>query len=94
VNGPGIYRFDNTPSGKPYIGKSVNVNTRIQQHPNTGKYLGGPVDVMRMPNAANVQLRIQEQSAINQAGGLGQLENKINSIAPKYWDDLNIQGPM
>lgn len=88
----GIYQFQGA-SGKQYIGKSVNITERIIKHTSTGKYQGGPVNIQGMPYATNQQLRIQEQIRINEAGGINSLENQINSIAPRYWDDLNIQGP-
>ena len=65
----------------------------ISQHAYTGKYTGGPVRIYSMPNATNLQLRMQEQAMINQAGGIQQLDNRINSIAEKFWDDLGIPPP-
>jgi hypothetical protein len=45
-----------------------------------------------MPFAPNIELRIQEQTLINASGGIGNLENKINSIRPELWDELGIPG--
>lgn len=49
-----------------------------------------------MPGATRTQIRIQEQILINKSGGIGHpdVANKINSIAPKYWDELNIDPPL
>jgi RHS repeat-associated protein len=87
----GIYKFNNTPSGKPYIGKSKDVPKRMQQHSYSGKFQGGTYEFWRLPYQPNLQLRIAEQKAINAAGGVDKLHNRINSISPTYWDDLGIK---
>jgi hypothetical protein len=89
----GIYKFAAS-SGKPYIGQSINIANRIDQHAASGKYPGGSVSTINMPNATSIELRIQEQIQINAAGGPDKLENAINSVAAKFWDDLNIPPPL
>lgn len=90
----GVYSF-NGASGNAYIGRSVDMSARVGQHSSTGKYPGGVVNTHTMSDATLLQVRIQEQNMINAAGGVrsGQIENKINSIATKYWNDLNIKPP-
>ena len=94
-NTQGIYNFKAT-SGKTYIGKSVNPQARIMQHERAGRYPGGNVNVTSAPSASPLQLRVLEQNTINRFGGLksGKLDNKINSVAERYWDDLDITPPM
>ena len=89
--GSGVYQFNTTTAGNQYIGKSVDITRRITEHTSAGKF-GSNLSRINMPGASNEALRIVEQTQINRAGGIGTpgLENKINSIAEKFWDDLGI----
>jgi RHS repeat-associated protein len=89
----GVYEFTAS-SGEQYIGKSVNVASRVgSAHAALGRYPGGPVSVTEMPNASDLALKIQEQININAAGGPSKLDNKINSISSDFWNELNIPAP-
>ncbi len=89
----GVYEFTAS-SGEQYIGKSIDIASRIGRgHVGTGRYPGGPVTIQGMPDATELELRVQEQTNISAAGGPAQLDNKINSIAAKFWNDLNIPPP-
>lgn len=79
-----------------YIGRSVNVAERWYQHQaasGTGRELLRYQIVEGGTNLSLNSARVLEQNLINQFGGVkgGQLLNKINSVAPKYWKDFGIK---
>ena len=92
-NARGTYQFTTT-SNQTYSGMSnTNIGARLNSHATRGVYQPGtPVSVTRMPNATKLDIRVQEQMMINKSGGIGDpyVANQINSIAPKYWDDLGL----
>jgi RHS repeat-associated protein len=92
----GTYQFL-TESGETYSGMSArSIGSRIAAHTQSELYSGGsPIKVNAMPNASRLEIRIAEQELINASGGPGDanVANKINSIASKFWDDLNIPPP-
>jgi RHS repeat-associated protein len=98
----GVYRFTDANNGKPYIGKSINLDRREAQHNSKGRVTPGTWESFPMPGATNTQIRVREQQMIIQEQlkqgfkpGIDPpfmgLANKINSIAPKYWDDMLIE---
>lgn len=90
---PGVYQF-NQANGQVYTGMTTRpIATRLQEHVASGKLIqGAPVRTMDMTGASRLQIRVQEQTWMNQAGGAGSSStgNMINSVSPKYWDGLGI----
>jgi RHS repeat-associated protein len=90
---PGVYQFTQS-NGQLYTGMTTRpITARLQEHVATGKLVQGmPVRTMDMSGASRLQIRVQEQTWLNQAGGLGNPNNGnlINSVAPKYWKELGI----
>lgn len=94
---PGTYQFQQ-PSSQLYSGMSIrSIGRRISVHSSANRVdYTKPINTVSMPGATRTQIRIQEQILINKSGGIGHpdVANKINSIAPKYWDELNIDPPL
>lgn len=90
---PGVYQFTQA-NGQLYTGMTTRpIVTRLQEHVASGKLAPGTqIRVQEMSGASRLQIRVQEQSWLNQAGGLGNPNNGnlINSVAPKYWNALRI----
>jgi len=78
-----------TKDGAKYHVDSGNVVDRIRRH-NVDVDRTQPIQV-REVEGPRINRRIEEQKDINE-DGLDNLENKINSIDPKYWKELGI-GP-
>ena len=90
----GIYIVEDAATGLPYVGRSFFVADRIAQHIASGKITPAAAAAAQMfPVASRLKtLRIAEQQMINRLGGMksGQLANKRNEIAERYWHNLGI----
>lgn len=86
-----IYRVDGdkTPSGKPYIGSSDNLDNRAR-NARDGRDRSGAEIVDTYPKGDRDARRAAEQRAINENGGVPNLDNKRNEIAPSKWSDFGI----
>ena len=79
-----------------YIGITMrNPEIRFAEHYSSGTARANLIysTINVKGNLSRTQARILEQTLINYYGigsKGGQLLNKINSIAPKYWDNLSI----
>jgi len=78
-----------------YIGKTTDLERRKYQH--GARIVPGTWEPTPLPNRTNSELKMAEQAMINaELARLGihlpvpslGLANKINSIAPKNWDDI------
>ena len=84
-NGAGLYSFLDT-SGKPYVGKSIDLARRLAEHLRAGRItLSSPISVRNLDNIANSALADAEQLAIQGCGTPGKtveatLANKINAV--------------
>lgn len=89
----GTYQFI-TPSNTTYSGMSTrDIGARLSSHVRRGIYEPGKqVTINPLQNASRIQIRSAEQKLINGQGGIGApgVENQINSIAPKFWDNLGL----
>ncbi len=83
-----IYKVpgNKTPSGKPYIGRSDNMPNRIKGA-RDGRDRTGAEPVGSYPKGDVKAGRVAEQKAINENGGVRNLDNKRNEIAPRKWQD-------
>ena len=78
----GIYQF-NGRSGKPYVGQSRNIPSRLAQHARSGK-LPPESEVSTTEVVGGKTAReIVEQRRINELGGIENVENERNPIGPK-----------
>ncbi|WP_139488009.1 DNRLRE domain-containing protein [Brevibacillus dissolubilis] len=80
--------------GAKYVGKTNNNETfkkRRAAHDRNGKKAGEYYKYSVLKDRIKLsELRYWEQYYINKHGGKSKLQNKINSIAPKYWKDLGL----
>jgi hypothetical protein len=79
--GEGIYEFVSS-TGKTYVGQSVDVATRLEQHLETGKLLEENIDTVETAAVEGGKLarEIAEQQRIDQLGGVEVLQNIRNPI--------------
>jgi len=89
---PGVYKFLGQ-TGKDYVGKSVDLIQRIGTHISTGKLTPDNIQTLEVQVADLANLRVLEQTVMNQNGGKQVLENVINSVAPQFWQGLGILLP-
>jgi hypothetical protein len=86
-NAEGLYSFMDK-SGKPYVGRSIDLARRLAEHLRAGRIsLDSPISVRRLDNIAKEALGNAEQLAIQGCNGgraVGEgantLANKINAI--------------
>ena len=83
-----IYKIDGkyTESGKPYIGSANDLEARIKSGHSTGgdgrlREHAKEIDTYDINNPA--ERRVKEQAAIDENGGVGNLDNKRNEISDK-----------
>lgn len=86
-----IYRVDGskTPSGKPYIGSADDLEKRAKTATD-GRDRKGAEVIATYPKGDRTARRVAEQKAINENGGVKELDNKRNEIAPSKWLDLGV----
>lgn len=86
-----IYRVDGskTESGKPYIGSANDLEKRAK-NANDGRDRTDAEEVGKFPIGDKNARRKAEQIAINENGGVANLDNKRNEIAPSKWKDHGI----
>ncbi|MES1165653.1 MAG: RHS repeat-associated core domain-containing protein, partial [Verrucomicrobiota bacterium] len=77
----GIYEFTGQ-SGKKYVGQSGNIPKRLQQHTRSGKLPKGASVTTKEVQGGKTAREIAEQKRIDELGGIGNLENKVNPIGP------------
>lgn len=89
-----IYCVDgaNTQSGRDYIGSTDNLDQR-KRDVSDGRNRDEAKIIDTYPKGNREARRIKEQKAINDRGGVDELDNKRNEVAPKYWDEKGISGP-
>jgi len=95
IFGAGVYKFASH-NGLPYIGRTKDVWRRIQEHVRSGKLDPediGSIEFVEVNDGIEAQ-RFLEQDWINASGGIKRLENRINSIAGKYWEGYGIPDPV
>ena len=80
---------DKTSSGKPYVGRSDNFPQR-QRDSSDGRDRTDAEIVDTYPKGDRDAGRAAEQKAINDRGGVGQLDNRRNEIAPRNWPSYGI----
>jgi RHS repeat-associated protein len=83
---------DKTKSGKPYVGSTDDMNER-QKDTSDGRDRVGAEIVDHYPKGDRDTRRRKEQQAINDRGGVENLDNKRNEIAPKKWDATGVSPP-
>ncbi len=79
-----------TPSNKPYIGSSDDLAKR-NKTANDGRDRTGAEIVGTYPKGDTAARRKAEQQAINDNGGLKQLDNKRNEIKQKDWEKSGVR---
>lgn len=81
-----VYVFTGT-TGRKYVGISSNIDRRLAQHVRAGSVT--PANALAAQrfevSGSRLSMRIAEQRRINGFGGVGVLQNRINSIAPRHW---------
>ena len=88
-----IYKVpgDATPSGKPYIGRHNQPNPAKTRRSTDGRDRT-KAEVVGEYDAADVAAgRKAEQGAMNAEGGVGNLDNRRNEIAPEKWEANGIE---
>lgn len=98
-----IYERTNIHTGKVYIGQAKSSKRFLmRQQEHERKYRKENNIKSREPNyrfrvidrkPAGKQLRIAEQQAINDYGGIAKLENKRNAVRPSKWKQYGIRPP-
>lgn len=83
---------DKTSSGKDYIGSTDNMGNR-QRDKSDGRDRQGADVVDTYPKGDRDVRRAKEQQAINDRGGIGNLDNKRNEVAPRKWPNMGITEP-
>ncbi len=86
-----IYKVpgDYTPTDKDYIGSTNDLEQRIKNG-NDGRDREHAEVIDTYPIGDRAERRRKEQQAINDNGGVSNLDNKINEIAEKKWDKLEL----
>ncbi|PPE71885.1 hypothetical protein C3942_20955, partial [Solimonas fluminis] len=83
---------DKTGSGKDYVGSTDNLGNR-QRDKSDGRDREGAEVVDTYPKGDRDTRRAKEQQAINDRGGVNNLDNKRNEVAPKHWPSKGITPP-
>ena len=86
-----IYKVggDKTPSGKPYVGRTIQPTPRSRgSRDGRDRSDAEIVDTYDPEDLASG--RAAEQGAINREGGVDALDNKRNEVRPDDWEDLGI----
>ncbi|RWR19138.1 GIY-YIG nuclease family protein [Agrococcus lahaulensis] len=83
----GVYTFRSSRGGLTYVGMSSNIAARLRAHQRSGLLPRSNLSTVRtIPvNGGALQRRIREQYEIQSRGGVRNLANRINSIAPRLW---------
>ena len=79
----GIYSFYDSGTGQTYVGRSNDIRRRILEHirsPRRTVDLSKGFKILELRGLSLENLRIAEQLAIRDCGGVGRLSNKINSL--------------
>jgi RHS repeat-associated protein len=82
----------NTSSGKDYIGSTDNLGNR-KRDKSDGRDREGAEVVDTYEKGNRDDRRTKEQQAINDKGGVDNLDNNRNEVAPKYWPQKGITPP-
>jgi RHS repeat-associated protein len=82
---------DKTKSGDDYIGSTDNMDQRKRAKDGRDREDAEVVDTY--PKGDTDARRAKEQKAMNDRGGVENLDNKRNEVAPKNWDSLGIKPP-
>jgi RHS repeat-associated protein len=83
---------DKTSSGKDYVGSTDNLDQR-KKDTSDGRDREGAEVIDSYPKGDREERRTKEQRAINDRGGVENLDNRRNEIAPKKWPDYGIDPP-
>jgi hypothetical protein len=83
----------NTSSGKDYIGSTDNMDQR-KKDKSDGRDRNGADVVDTYPKGDRDARRTKEQQAINDRGGVDNLDNKRNEVAPNKWPTKGIIPPL
>ncbi len=83
---------ENTTSGKDYIGSADDKRVR-ERDSSDGRDRRGSEVIDTYPRGDRDARRSKEQKAINDRGGVSELDNKRNEIAPHKWPDFGIKPP-
>jgi RHS repeat-associated protein len=82
-----------TDSGKPYIGRHNKPDPDKTRRSNDGRDRK-EANVIEKYDAKDVaEGRLKEQNAINDRGGVQNLDNKRNEISPKNWEAKGVKPP-
>jgi RHS repeat-associated protein len=83
---------DKTGSGKDYIGSTDNLDNR-KRDKTDGRDREGADIVDTYPIGDRETRRSKEQQAMNDLGGVDNLDNKRNEVAEKKWPNMGITPP-
>jgi RHS repeat-associated protein/uncharacterized repeat protein (TIGR02543 family) len=83
----------NTSSGKDYIGSTDNMDQR-KKDKSDGRDRNGADVVDTYPKGDRDARRTKEQQAINDRGGVDNLDNRRNEVAPNKWPTKGIIPPL
>lgn len=81
----GIYMFHDLRAEKPYVGRSVDVLRRLNEHLRAGRINDKSV-IKVLSGLTDNALPAAEQLAINGCGGKGNMANRINAVSKGRWD--------
>jgi|GEM_PF-4314889 len=87
-----VYRVPGnaTESGQPYVGRSDDLAQRTK-NARDGRDRTQAEVIDTYPKGDTAAARTAEQRAINENGGVANLDNKRNEIAPSKWGDFGIE---
>ncbi len=83
---------DKTSSGKDYIGSTDDMDQR-KRDKSDGRDRNGAEIVDTYPKGDRDARRRAEQNAINARGGVNNLDNHRNEIAPRKWPSKGVDSP-
>lgn len=82
----------NTASGRDYVGSTDNLDQRARDK-SDGRDRTGATVIDTYPKGDRNKRRSKEQQAINDRGGVENLDNRRNEVAPRKWEDMDIKPP-
>jgi hypothetical protein len=83
---------EKTNSGMDYVGSTDNMENRVRDK-SDGRDREGAEIIDTYPKGDRDVRRVKEQEAINARGGVENLDNKRNEVAPSKWQDMGINPP-
>lgn len=83
----------NTSSGRPYVGSADDLGQRAATASDGRDRTSNTEVVGDYPKGDREARRNAEQQAINDRGGVGELDNRRNEVAERHWEGRGIEPP-